>query len=114
MRKWYIPDAYFPSTCNGAYVSHEAVCCLNVTSEDATVNMTLYFEDREKMGGFTIAIPAERTIHCRLDKIVNWDGQPIPKDTPYAIVMESETDLKVQYTRVDTTQSELAIATTIV
>ena len=35
-------------------------------------------------------------------------------DTPYAIVIESESMLTVQYTRVDTTQAELAISTTMV
>lgn len=115
MNKWYIPDAFYPSVCSGkTYVSHEAVCFLNETEQDAKVSLTLYFEDRDKMTGFSAVVPAERTVHLRLDKIVSEDGQIIPKDTPYAIVIESETNLKVQYTRVDTTQAELAISTTMV
>lgn len=115
MNKWYIPDAYYPGVSNGeTYVSHEAVCFLNETGEDAVATLTLYFEDREKMTGFNAVIPAERTVHLRLDKIVSTDGQKIPQDTPYAVVIESATPLKVQYTRVDTTQAELAISTTMV
>ena len=41
-------------------------------------------------------------------------GDVIPRATPYAIAVECVHDLAVQYTRVDTTQPELTIATTIV
>lgn len=111
--KKFIPDCYLPSSANGIYVSHEAVCVLNLNDADALVNMTLYFEDREKMSGFSAVIPAERTIHIRLDKITNCDGMPIPRDTPYAMVIESDLDVMVQYTRVDTTQPDLAMITAI-
>lgn len=115
MNKWYIPDAYYPGISGGrAYVSHEAVCFLNETGEAAAVSLTLYFEDREKMSGFTAVIPAERTVHLRLDRIVSRDGKKIPQDTPYAIMIESAAPLHVQYTRVDTTQPELAISTAMV
>ncbi len=114
MKTWYIPDAYYPSSKNGEYVSHEAVCMLNTGTEDAQVKLTLYFEDRDKMEGFSVTVPAERTIHCRMDQIKNADGEGVPTDTPYAIRIESSADLTVQYTRVDTTQAQLAIATTIV
>ncbi len=114
MKTWYIPDAYYPSSKNGEYVSHEAICFLNVGKEDAEAAMTLYFEDRDKLEGFSVTVPAERTVHCRMDKIRNRDGVPVPTDTPYAVKVESEAELTVQYTRVDTTQAELAIATTII
>ena len=78
------------------------------------MSLTLYFEDRDKMTGFHAVVPAERTVHLRLDRLKRDDGVGIPQDTPYAIVIESETALKVQYTRVDTTQAELAISTTMV
>ena len=115
MNKWYIPDAYFPGVSSGkTYVSHEAVCFLNEGTQDAQVQLTLYFEDRDKMTGFHATVPAERTVHLRLDKLVGEGGQRIPQDTPYAILIESEADLHVQYTRVDTTQAELSISTTMV
>ena len=50
--EWLIPDAFFPVKDNGDYVSHEAICILNTGDEDATVDFTLYFEDREPMEGF--------------------------------------------------------------
>lgn len=112
--KWYIPDCFWHSQSNGVFVSHEAVCVLNTNENDVTVNLTLYFEDREKLGGYSIVVPAERTKHIRLDQIVNTKGTPIPQDTPYAMVIDCDDHITIQYTRVDTSQPELAIATTIV
>ena len=112
--KWFIPDCYWQSKSNGISVSHEAVCILNTNNVPATVQMTLYFEDRDKLGGYCAKVPPERTLHIRLDKLISKDGTPIPQDTPYAMVIECEQTLTVQYTRVDTSQPEYAIATTIV
>ena len=112
--KWYIPDCFWHSKSNGVFVSHEAVCILNTKSVPAIVNMTMYFEDRDKLGGYTVEVMPERTLHIRLDKLVNMEGTPIPQDTPYAMVIDCEQTIAVQYTRVDTSQPELAIATTII
>lgn len=112
--KWYIPDCFWHSKSNGVFVSHEAVCVLNTNKKDVTVNLTLYFEDREKLDGYAITVPAERTKHIRLDQTVNQEGTPIPQDTPYAMVIECEDNITIQYTRVDTSQPEMAIATTII
>lgn len=112
--KWFIPDCYWPAADHGEYVSHEAVCVLNTNEEKAEVSLTLYFEDRDKLDGFSVTVEGERTAHIRLDKLLNKDGISIPRATPYAIVLESDKKLTVQYTRVDTTQPELTIATTMV
>lgn len=110
--KWYIPDCFWHSKSNGVFPSHEAVCVLNTNESPVDVELTLYFEDREKLGGYCVTIPGERTRHIRLDKLVNKDGIPIPKDIGYAIVIECKDQITIQYTRLDTSQAEMAIATT--
>lgn len=114
MKYWDIPDAYWPSgTPEGSYVSHEAVCILNPTDAPTEVALTLYFEDREPMTGFALTVDARRARHVRMDRLTNAAGQPVPRDTPYAIRVASATEeLSVQYTRVDTTQTNLGLATT--
>lgn len=109
-----LPDCYWPSSQNGSYVSHEAICILNVTDWPALINITLYFEDREPMGGFTATVEPRRTSHIRMDRQISATGERVPMDTPYAALVESDVDVAVQYTRVDTTQSELALMTAIV
>lgn len=110
--KWLIPDCYWPAVTTGSeYVSHEAICVLNTNPTDAVVNLTLYFEDREPLTGISKVIPARRTLHIRMDKL---EGCPVPRGVPYAVVVECDQEIAVQYTRVDTTQPALAISTTIV
>lgn len=112
--KKLLPDCYWPSSKNGAYVSHEAICILNTTQDIAHIELTLYFEDRPPMKGFRVPVEPERTRHIRMDQLVSAQGCMVPMDTPYAAVVESDVDVAVQYTRVDTTQPELALMTAVI
>lgn len=113
MNRWYIPDCYWHSVSHGEFVSHEAVCVLNTSQQDAKVLITTYFEDRDPVGGYEVVVPAQRTLHIRMDKIKNNQGQAIPMDTPYAVLVESENaELTIQYSRADSSQSPLTLCTT--
>lgn len=106
---WFIPDAFYPVVDHGNdYVSHEAVCVLNVGSNDAHIKITLYFEDREPIYGFEAVCPAKRTNHIRMDRIVSKDGIRVPRGVPYAMTVESDVPVVVQYSRLDTTQAEMS------
>lgn len=107
-KNWFMPDAFWAVKDNGDYVSHEAVCVLNTTDEDATIEFTLYYEDREPVKGFSAKCPARRTHHIRMDRIVDKDGNHILRGVPYAIYAESNVPIVCQYSRCDTTQSELS------
>ncbi len=111
--KKVIPDCYWPSSANGAYASHEAICVLNQGDEPAELDITLYFEDREPVSGYHVTVGARRTKHIRMDKLTNHAGQPVPQDTPYAAVVECIREVALQYSRVDTTQAELGMMTTL-
>lgn len=111
---WCIPDCYYPEqTSAGYYVSHEAICVLNLGKADANIDITLYFEDREPMTGFKAICPSERTNHIRLDQIKDQDGNGIPRGVAYAILVTSDKPIIVQYSRLDTTQAEMGLATTM-
>jgi len=109
---WLIPDAFYNSQSIGQ-VSHEAVCVLNTSDVDATITMTLYFEDRDKMEGFVAHCPAGRTHHIRMDKLRAVCGAAVPMDVPYAIMAESNVEVVIQYSRLDTSQAEMALMTTV-
>jgi hypothetical protein len=111
--EWYIPDCYFPVVSNGLFPSHEAVCVLNPGSRDAKIELTLYFEDRDKLKGFQAVCKAERTNHIRLDQIKDAQGNHIPQGVPYAIMVTSDAEIIVQYSRMDTSQAEMALMTTM-
>lgn len=112
-KTWLIADGFWDSHSNGIYPSHESVCVLNTSDETAVINMTLFFEDREKMTDFIAYCGAGKTHHIRMDKLKNTKGESVPLDVPYSILVESSIDIVVQYSRCDTAQAELAFMTTI-
>jgi hypothetical protein len=110
---WLIPDGYMSDTVKGEFVSHEAVCVLNLSGETAHISITIFFEDAEPLRGFTAECAHERTNHIRLDKAVNAAGQTIPRNKPYAILVESDRPVVAQCSRLDVSQPEYALMTTI-
>ena len=48
-----------------------------------------------------------------MDKLKKENGEMIPRDTPYAALIESDVNIVVQYSRLDTSQVEMALMTTI-
>lgn len=112
-KEWYIPDMYWPETDQGDYVSHEAICVLNPGDADCVVNIELYFEDRDPVKCMTQVCPAGRTVHIRIDMLKTCSGDSIPRGVGYAGLIRCSVPVVVQYTRVDTTQSPLALMTTM-
>ncbi len=111
---WYVPDCYYPSISSpGHYVSHEAICVLNTGEEEAQLTLTIYFEDRDPVENFKAICSARRTNHIRLDQIHDADGKGIPQDVPYAIMVQSSVPVIIQYSRLDTTQAEMSLMTTM-
>ncbi len=110
---WVIPDAYLPAKSTGSLRSHESTCVLNLGPRPAVVKLAAYFEDREPLTGFRVVCPPGRTIHIRIDKLRNYKKQGIPAAVPFALKVESNVNIVVQHTRLDSTQSALALMTTM-
>ena len=91
--------------------SHEAFCVLNVGDATARLAVTVFYEDREPSGPYKVEVGARRTRHFRFNDLQ--EPEPIPQDTPYACVIESDRPVIVQHTRLDTRQAELALMSTI-
>lgn len=113
-KNWLIPDMYYPSeSLPGPVHGHEAICVLNPSDEDAEIDITLYFEEREPMKLQRSACPARRTSHIRMDLIRTEAGAGVPTDTPYAARVSSSAGVVVQYSRADARQVALAMMTTM-
>ena len=91
--------------------SHETLCILNTTGEEASVEITIYFTDREPVGPYERTVPPERTVHLRFNELE--DPEEIPKGEPFASVVDSDVPIVCQHTRLDSRQSENALLTTI-
>lgn len=91
--------------------SHETVCLLNTSDQDAHVEITIYYSDREPGGPYRVTVPARRTKHLRFNNLQ--DPEPIPRDTDYSSVIRSDVPIVAQHTRLDSRQAENALITTV-
>jgi hypothetical protein len=111
---WAIAEGYIPGWSHGPdpqMTSHEAACILNAGGEDAHVRITLFFTDKEPVGPYEITVPARRTKHLRFNDFAS--PEPVPRDTPFSSVIESNVPIVVQHTRLDSRQDANALLSTI-
>lgn len=113
-KRWAIAEGYIPGWSHGPepqMISHETVCLLNASDQDAHVEITIFFKDREPAGPYRVTVPARRTLHVRFNDLT--DPEPIPRDTDFASVIESDVPVVAQHTRLDSRQAENALMSTI-
>ena len=84
---------------------------LNAGERDAHVAITIYFANRDPVGPYRVTVAARRTLHLRFNELS--DPAPVPSDTDYASVIESDVPIVVQQTRLDSRQAALALLSTI-
>ena len=112
--RWAIAEGYIPGESTGPepqMTSHETACLLNAGDQDAQVEITLFLADRDPVGPYRVTVPTRRTLHLRFNDLD--DPEPVPRDTPYASVIESDVPIVVQHTRLDSRQPENALLSTI-
>jgi len=113
-KRWAIAEGFIPESSHGPepqMTSHETACLLNANDDPAHVEITVYFEDREPAGPYRLTVPGRRTLHLRFNELN--DPEPVPKGTDYASIIESDLEIVVQHTRLDSRQAENALITTI-
>lgn len=112
--RWVIPEGFIPSgsmSDDRPLLSHEAACLLNTGGVDAHIQITLFFTDRDPVGPYRVTLGARRTLHLRFNELA--DPEKVPLDTDYASVIESDTPIVVQHTRLDSRAAEIALMSTI-
>ncbi len=113
-RRWAIAEGYIPGGSTGPepeMTSHETLCFLNTGEKDADVHLTLFFADREPVGPYRLKVGARRTLHQQLNHLE--DPEPVPRDTDYACLIESDVPVVVQHTRLDSRQAANALLSTM-
>jgi hypothetical protein len=113
-RHWAIAEGYIPSQSSFSdpvLISHETACILNAGDKEARVEITIFFADREPIGPYRVTVAARRTLHLRFNDLN--DPAPIPRDTEYASMFESDMPIVVQHTRLDSRHAEVSLLSTI-
>ena len=113
-RVWVIAEGYIPSESHGppgTMTSHETACLLNAGESPAHVRITVFYADREPLAPYEVVVPPRRTLHLRFNDLSA--PAPIPRDTDYSSVIESDVPIVVQHTRLDSRQSAEALLSTV-
>ncbi|HKB85692.1 MAG TPA: sensory rhodopsin transducer [Ignavibacteriaceae bacterium] len=111
---WAIAEGYIPKSSNGPepeMLSHETACILNASDQEAHIEITIYFSDRDPAGPYKLSVPAQRTRHIRFNNLK--DPEPVPKGTDYSSVIRSDIPVIIQHSRLDSRQAENALLSTI-
>ncbi len=114
VREWVIAEGYIPSESHGPQpqmTSHETVCILNAGDQDAHIEITIYYSDRDPVGPYRLTVSARRTRHLRFNDLN--DPAPIPRDTDYSSVIRSDVPIVAQHTRLDSRQADNALLSTM-
>jgi hypothetical protein len=113
-KEWVIAEGYIPPESQGPQpqmTSHETVCMLNTSDQDAKVQITIYYSDREPVGPYEVTVAAQRTRHLRFNDLR--DPETIPRATDFSSVIRSDVPIVVQHTRLDSRQNANALLSTI-
>ena len=113
-KQWAIAEGYIPDRSNGPepeLTSHETICVLNTSDDEAQLELLIYFADREPVGPYRLTVPPRRTRHIRFNDLI--DPEPVPLATEFASVLRASVEVVVQHTRLDSRQPENALMTTI-
>lgn len=112
--EWIIAEGWIPPESHGPepqMTSHETVCLLNTSDQEAHIEITIYYSDREPVGPYRLTVPPRRTRHFRFNNLR--DPEPIPRGTDYSSVIRSDIPVVAQHTRLDSRQAANALLTTI-
>jgi len=109
-KRWAIAEGYIPAQSTGTtrqLRSHETACLLNASDQDAHVEITIFYKDRDPGGPHKLTVPARRTLHQRYCDL------GVAADMDYSSVIESDVPIVVQHTRLDSRKEALALLSTV-
>lgn len=105
---WVFPDAELPPSGDFELKGHESVIILNMSNEDAVVSITLFFTDMDPIEGIKVNIGAKRVRCLRMDNPKDVGGFNVPRETQYAISINSSVPVVAQYGRLDTREQPMS------
>jgi len=111
-RVWIFADGFLPQKGpGGKYLGHDCLCVVNTGDEDADLLLDFYFEDREAVQSIPARVGARRSLHLRLDKPL--EGFTLPREIPYSLRLRSSVPVVAQYSRLDVTQANATLMTSL-
>jgi hypothetical protein len=90
-KHWAIVQGWIPP------IGDETVSILNVSGQEAHVEITLYYSHRDPAGPYRITVPEGRTEQVHLNCLT--DPELIPRSTNYSSTIESDVPIVVQHAK---------------
>ena len=97
----------------GVAKGHESVIIVNDSDVDAHIDVKLFFTDRDAYEEIKWEVKAGRVRCFRTNNPSDMCGFEVPLETQYAMKLSSDTNIVVQYGRLDNTQANLAFYTVL-
>jgi hypothetical protein len=111
---WAIAGGRIPFRSTGREpenTSRDELCFLNSGFDEANVEITFFYADRDPVGPYKLKVPARRVRRVRVNDLINPEAPPLDRD--YGAIVESDIPIVVQFERKDTSRPENAISTTL-
>lgn len=112
-KNWVVPDCELPPEGEGVLKGHESVIVVNDTNKTAVIKVKLYFADKEAYEGIEWIVEPKKVRCFRMNNVNDMSGFVVPLETQYAMKIESNVKIVVQYGRLDNRQTNLAYYTTM-
>ena len=112
-KQWIIPDCELPPEGEGVMKGHESVIVVNDSDTDAVIQVKLYFSDRDSVKDIEWHVGSDRVRCFRMNNTDDMCGYVVPLETQYAMKLEADGSIVVQYGRLDNRQVNLAYYTTL-
>lgn len=110
---WFFPDGDRPPFGDSELKGHESYVVLNPNEEEANIKMTVYYEDKEPLEGIEMKVGAQRVKCYQTHNPDHFGEHTMPLTTQYALKVESDVPVIIQYGRLDPRQTNLAYYTTM-
>src|SRR5690554_2634813 len=105
-KTWALAGSRIPLEQTGKepeFTSHDSLWMLNTTDDDADIEITIYYADREPVGPYPLKVGARRVRQVRFNDLIN--PQAMPLETDYGAAVVSSVPIVVQFSMVDTRQA---------
>ncbi|MFD2539843.1 sensory rhodopsin transducer [Sphingobacterium chuzhouense] len=102
-RTWAIPGCCIPAESTGdepVNTSRDEISILNTGGSVVSITITIYYADREPAGPYRISVDAERSRSIRFNDLI--DPEAILLQKEFAVLLQSDKPIVVQFNRLDT------------
>lgn len=105
-----VPGGHIPLESFGREpenTSRDELQLLNIGDQDANVEITIYYDDRDPVGPYPLKVKSRRVRFVRFNDLIKPEAIYLNRD--YAAVIDADVPIFVQFYRLDSSQPAKAI-----